>query len=491
MRDRGVADLPFVRLKRHSTTELREQLYEQLRDAMLRGLLRPGTRLPSTRDLAHELGVSRNTSVAAYRQLELEGFILSKVGSGAIVSESLPALERDEEPDTDAEASAVRLSRRGKELSRNDSTSLLRVSRPRAFRLGVPGFDHFPFKVWSTIVQDRWRLGRIEHLMYANSEGYLPLRRALSTYLGAVRGVLCEPERIVVTAGCQQALSLAARLFADEGDTIAVEDPGYLAARAAFRSAGLVVRGIPVDAEGIDVSRLEALKPRPKLVYVTPSHQYPLGMTMSIARRVALLDWATRRKVTILEDDYNSEYRYEGRPVAALQGLRAGAPVVYVGTFSKILYPALRIGYMVVPRKLAGNVVFARSVDGLHSHHADQAVLAEFIAEGHLERHIRRMRSIYKERRRALVEGLGHAVPDLEVMPSQAGMHVVAKLPHGANDRRIVKEAAERGLELTALSRFYAHERAEQGLIMGFSGFDVPEIEAGVGLLAQIARSCF
>jgi GntR family transcriptional regulator/MocR family aminotransferase len=396
------------------------------------------------------------------------------------------------------DAPAPTLSRRGAEsASHATSPGDRETSRPRAFRTGVPALDAFPWALWARLTARRLRTSAPSLADYGMPAGYAPLRAAIAAHVGAARGAACAPEQVIVTSGAQQGLELAARLLLDPGDAAWIEDPGYLGARAALASAGARLVPVPLDAEGIDVAEGRRRAPAARLAYVTPSHQYPTGVTMSAARRMALLRWARDAGAWIVEDDYDSEYRYASRPLASLQGLAhdvgdAGR-VLYVGTFSKTLFPGLRLGYLVVPPAFVDAFARARGVSGRHASGLEQAVLADFMDGGHHARHVRRMRVLYEERRDALVRALAdHAGDALEPIVTDAGMHLVARLPLDAapmDDARIVERAAAAGIEMRALSAYAIEPLSRGGLVLGFAAHRPSDIRAGARRLATVLRA--
>jgi GntR family transcriptional regulator/MocR family aminotransferase len=328
------------------------------------------------------------------------------------------------------------------------------------------------------------------HLLdYGDPLGFMPLREAIATYLREARAVRCEAGQVMVVSGSQHGLDLATRLLLDPGDRVWLEDPGYLGARGALMAAGARLVPVPVDGEGLEVARGIRVAPDARLAYVTPSHQYPLGVTMSLARRLALLEWARARRAWIVEDDYDSEYRYTGRPLASLQGLDRHGRVIYVGTFSKVLFPALRLGYVVVPPALVDAFAAARGLVDRHPPSVTQAVLAEFIAEGSFARHVRRMRMRYAEQQAALVEAARHKLDGvLEVSPAEAGMHLVGWLPSGADDRAASGTAQQVGVEAPALSTFRLRRSGRCGLLLGYAAWAPSELRAAVDTLAAALR---
>jgi GntR family transcriptional regulator / MocR family aminotransferase len=349
-----------------------------------------------------------------------------------------------------------------------------------AFRPGIPALDAFPRDLWARIAARQCRQSKPDIFSYGDPAGYPPLRRAIAEYLRAARGVNCTWEQVIVTSGSQQALDLAARVLLDPGDTAWVEDPGYFGVRGAWTAAGVHCAPVPVDAEGLNVAQGELSAPRARMVYVSPSHQYPLGVTMSLARRMALLAWARRRSAWIAEDDYDSEFRYAGRPLAALQGLDTGGRVIYIGTFSKVLFPALRLGYMVAPAGTVDAFAAARALADRHPPGPSQALVAEFLMEGHFARHVRRMRTLYAERQAALVSAARREWDGLlEVSPADAGMHLVAWLAKGANDRGVSNRAAAAGVSAPPLSAYCHSVVARPALLLGYAAINARKIQEG------------
>ncbi len=490
--------VPFasVPIEESSSTPLYYQVYQRLRAAILLGQLSPGTRLPSTRQMANDLGVSRNTMMSAFDQLIAEGYVEGRVGSGTFVSPTLPEelLEArlKTKPTPQIETNRRLLSGRGQAIAKTSVTVFGPAGRMRPFIPGIPALDQFPMSLWSRLVARRWRRESRGLLNYGPAAGYLRLREAIAAYLGPSRGVLCKPDQIVIVSGTQQALDLAARVLLDPGDSVLVEEYCYSAARAALVGAGARLVPVKVDASGLDISTDAAGSSNARLAYVTPSHQYPLGVTMSLPRRLALLDWANRNSAWILEDDYDSEYRYVARPLAALQGLDKSGRVIYIGTFSKVLFPSLRIGYMVVPPDLIDAFVRARAAVGWCSPIIDQVVLADFISEGHFTRHIRRMRSIYRERQEALIDALRREAGDLvEVHRSDAGIHAIGFLPDHIDDRVVAAEAAAHDVVAHPLSVFFLGEadQAQSGLVLGYGAYNVRQLREGARKLGVALKT--
>ena len=481
---------PWISLEASSGAPYYRQLYDGVRRAILSSLLPAGTRLPSTRTLAAELGISRTTVVTAFEQLLAEGYLEGKVGSGTFVARHLPddllsvAFKADRE--SRPARSGRGLSGRGTLLAATRTTAVRDRGSPRAFRPGVPALDEFPDAAWRRISRKVWRRPSGKLLGYGDPAGYRPLREAIAGYLGASRAVRCVPEQVIVVSGSQQALDLAARVLLDPGDAVWVEDPGYMGARGALSGAGARLVPVPVDGEGLGVAVGVAREPDARLACVTPSHQYPLGVTMSLGRRLELLGWANRSGAWVVEDDYDSEYRYTGCPLEALQGLDSEGRVLYIGTFSKVLFPALRLGYLVVPSDLIDAFVSARELTDRHPPTVDQAILAGFIAEGHFMRHLRRMRALYAERQAALIEEAARELPGLlDVNPAAAGMHLVGWLPEGADDREASRRAADLGVEAPPVSLYGSVSGGRGGLMLGYAAVGDREMRGGVRRLAS------
>lgn len=465
---------------------LYRQIYDGYRAAILEGRLRPGQRVPSTRVLARELGVSRLPVLNAFEQLLHEGYLEGRVGSGTYVATSI--LDR-----VDGSAFARRSPAAGVAMRvPRDSHAADDVAPPPhagsgAFRVSLPALDHFPRKTWARLVARHARRMSIESMAYGDPQGHLLLREAIADYLRTARAVACDAGQILIVSGSQMALQLCARVLLKPGDACCLEEPGYPGARDALAATGATMRTVPVDDDGMMVRSLGVGRRAARVAYVTPSHQYPLGGSMNAARRLALIEWGRRCRSWIVEDDYDSEYRYASRPLGALQGMDQASRVVYTGTFSKVLFPALRIGYMVAPPALVDGFIAHRRALDLFSPTLYQLVLTDFLREGHLARHLRRMRAIYQRRRDALVEAIRQRLDGtLTIVNADAGMHLTAWLPQHIDDRAVARRAAMRGISVTALSTCYAGKASKPGLVLGFGGAGEEALVRGVATLAQV-----
>ena len=470
-----------------------------------------GRELPTERELAVELGVSRNTVIRVYDQLQTEGYIDVKTGSGATVTRVLPESllnvpSSGGEPGAPSRlARSARPRRPPRRVSPNPGPSRLgellaespsiAIAAARLggwtkpFQTGTPALDEFPIEIWARLVARHLRDPATSLLAYGSPAGYPPLRVAIAAYLGASRGVQCTAEQVIIVGGAQSGLDLAVRTLLDPGESAWVEDPGYVGARAALMAAGADIVPVPVDANGLDVSAGEAREPDARMVIVTPGHHYPLGSSMSLPRRHQLLDWATRTGAWVVEDDYDGEFRYAGRPLAALQSLRPDGPVIYIGTFSKILFPALRLGYLVVPPELIRTFIAVRLAIDVTAPTLEQVALTDFIAEGHFARHIRRMRTLYAQRATTLVAAARRELHGLlDVQMPTSGMNTLGVLPPGVDEREAARRAAAHDVTVLPLSRCAIEPIERSGLVLGFASADEAAIQAGMRRLADALR---
>lgn len=492
-----------ITLDHKSASPLHRQLYDEMRRAILARRLKPGERVPSTRTLAQSLKLSRATVTQSYEQLISEGYLQAAIGSGttvcvqlpeellrtapvtAMTAKSLKAVKRS----TAATARAVKLSLYG--VSLDDSVPLEppEPEVPINFKSGRPALEEFPMPQWRRLLLRHCRAEQASLLDYAaHIRGAPELRKAISDYLARSRAVRCTPDEVIIVNGSQQAIDLITKILVDRGDVVAVENPGYLGARRTFLAQGARLLPVPVDENGIVVERLNA-KPTngAKLIYVTPSHQFPTGGVLPLTRRLELIRWAEATGAVIVEDDYDSEFRYGSRPIPALQGLAESANVIYVGTFSKVLFPALRIGYIVVPESLAHVVARARWIADRQTPTLEQLALTDFITEGYLERHLRRMRTLYDKRRQALVRALNHYFEDrAAILGENAGMHLMVKLQTKFSDEEVVRRATEVGVGLVSARIYYLGNAPANEFVLGYAGLSERRIQEGIRRLAKV-----
>src|SRR5947209_1405785 len=492
---------PAIILDQNASAPLYRQLYERLRSSILAGQLEAGTRLPSTRVLASSLGVSRTTTALAYELLLLEGYIQSRVGDGTWVAclqpEQLFQESRNTQDldatDTSGTPPAV-LARRGQlliDMPYPEEFYANEASRGTSlFLVGQPDVTSFPYEIWARLVARHARHSLQAVSFYQDVQGYGPLRQAIATHIGMTRGVHCSPEQIILTTGAQGALDLVARVLLDPGDPAWIEDPGYSGARGALLAAGAQLVAVPVDEQGIDVDAGRQLSPEARLAIVAPSHQFPTGVTMNLSRRLALLEWSREAHAWIVEDDYDSEYRFSGRPLEALQGLDRAGRVLYIGTFSKVLFPSLRLGYLVAPPELLKGLIATHRLIAVHLPLLEQMALADFMAEGYFARHVRRMSQLYRERRNTLVDALTRALgTKLDVTVPEAGMHLVVWLPSGMSAQAVAQQAAASGLHMLPISHFSMRPLQRDGLLLGFASTSPQELRVGVQTLASVLQA--
>lgn len=456
--------------RRSGPQTLQDQLVAFLRSAVAGGTLRPGERLPASRMLAAELGVSRNTVIVAYERLLAEGYLEARRGAGTFVAPGLP-MPAPEPAGEAAEAPSRRRPARRAAAVREHVSPLVSGNPPGPMTPGLPALDAFPFELWGRLSARYWRRRRATELAYTDPAGIPELRQALSHYLRAYRGVLCEPEQVIVVGGSQAGIDITARVLLEPGERVWVENPGYGACQKALLGADARLAPVPVDAEGLDVGAGEREAAEARLAFVAPAHQYPTGAVMSLERRLQLLEWAERQAAWVLEDDYDGEFRYGRAPISTLHALDRSARVIYLGTLSKVLAPGLRIGYLVVPQDLASTFTAMKAAVDRQAPIGDQAVVADFIASGHLAAHVRRLRGLYGRRRQAVLGALRRRLGQrLRIVDTGAGLHFLAHLTApSASDADIAAEAARRGLGVRPLSTASPLGAASQGLIIGFA----------------------
>ena len=481
---KAVSSFELTLQPRKPRQTLTHWLYSQLQNAILEGRLRAGTKLPGSRDFADQYNLSRGTVVSVIERLQSEGYLSSRVGAGTWVSHDVRTREPADIPDPVRPPAYIRRAIATYTHPKPFRNWVTLEGRP-PFRMVEPAVADFPAALWGRLVARRARSFGSWVMTPNDRRGYKPLREALAHYLSTSRGVRCTPDQIVIVTGVQQALDLLARLLLQRGDPVWMEDPGYFGANIALNNAGARIVPVPVDGEGLSVKTGLKLCPRAKGVYLTPGHQFPLGVTMSLGRRMALLQWASRTGAFIIEDDYDSEYRFEGRPVPVLQSLDKQGSVIFVGTFTKLLFPSLRLGYVVLPQALVDCFLKFRNHTDFWPLSMDQAVLCDFIADGHLGRHLRRMRDLYASRLAALIDA-GHEYLEglLEISPIRAGLYTSALLRNGMTSRQAEPLAAAHGVETRALDRFAIKCPDPKGLLLGFASFDAKTIRQGVVRLA-------
>lgn len=520
---------PHLALDRASATAMHRQVYEAFREAILTGAFAPGERLPSTRTLATDLGVSRTTVLQAFDRLLGEGYVTARAGAGTRIADGLPRPRPPEAPRSGPLNAAPkrRGTRAGRAADLSDAPLPAAISdrtaatagaaprlssaaaayaeefgaphrdyRPVPFALGLPALDEFPVALWARLAARCWRRDGAALFGYTDARGYPPLREAIARYAMTARGVRCTPDEVLVVNGAQHGIDLLTRVLLDPGDAAWVEHPGWWPVRAAVRAVGARLVRVPVDAEGLVVTEGERLAPTARLAFVTPSYQAPMGVRLSLERRLALLAWAERAGAWVLEDDYNGEYRYDAPPIPAVQGLdRAmhgdAGRVIYVGSFSKTLAPGLRLGYLVVPPALVEPLRLARGANDLHTAVPDQAVLADFIAEGHFARHVRRTRALYHERQQALLAMAPRATHGLlELVPAGSGMEVLGLLPPGVEAAAVSRAAAARGVVATPAAWPASADAtgARDGLLLGYAAFDRDAAYKALKTLGHVLR---
>lgn len=464
--------IPPMAVDSGSETPLYRQISVWFQRAILAGQLQPGQRVPSTRALAKELGISRIPVLSAYELLIAEGYFRPFVGAGTCVSESIP--DAAYRPDKSGIANAAAIgpeSAARRTISRRASAMAGPAQAWLSRCRGCTDLEHFPIGIWSKLVSRHARKISRDIMGYGDPLGYGPFREAVAEYLGAFRAVRCDPSQVMITTGAQQGLLISALTLLDSGDDVWVEDPGYPATHQALRAAGAQLVPVPVDAQGLQVACGIEAASRARAAFLTPSHQFPLSVTMSAARRIELLSWAARTGAWIVEDDYDSEYRFNGSPIASLQGLDNEGRVIYVGTLTKVMFPALRLGFIVIPKDLIPSFLHMRNAnDTFSTSTLYQMAMTDFIREGHFSRHIKRMRAVYMERRNRLTAAIGVRSDGLlEVVGEDAGMHVVALLPPDIDDVAVVTQAQQSGIRVNALSQCCVRPPERGGLLLGYA----------------------
>lgn len=468
------------------------QLEGQIREAIWQGQLVAGERLPSTRLLAKQLNIARNTVINAYEQLTVEGFIVTQHGSGTRVTEEYPPCSntRAKSIKVSTAIQKINLSDRYQKLTSHESSVSHSDNNPaRPFRANMPAYYEFPYTQWAQLLATRLRQQPRSWMEKNHPCGYEPLRIAIADYLGVSRGLSTTSLQVIVTAGAQQAIELLAKVLINPGDIVCFEDPGYTHAAMVFELAGATIVTVPVDKDGLDVGVLKKTIHDAKLIYITPANQFPLGVTLSQARRHELLQWAEEKGTIILEDDYNGEYRYQGRPLPTLHAMANDERVIYIGSFSKLLFPALRLGYMVVPKQLIEPLGTVRWLLDRHSPTLEQIVLTDFINQGHFSRHLRRMRVLYADRQQALIEAAKNYLQGIvKVHPLEGGLHLVGWLEAGVTQKDLLAAASVAGIELMPTSLFNFKTPTKRGIIFGYAPYTIEQIHNSAKALRDAYR---
>jgi GntR family transcriptional regulator / MocR family aminotransferase len=450
---------------------LTQQVYEQLRQYILNGDLKTDEKLPSTRELANSLGISRNIVLEVYDQLGAEGYLIVRPKSGSFVAPGSLFLKN--KPDLQVKQS---------ELFTKDHQDMI------DFKAATPAMDHFPRKIWGRLAKDVCNDSPDTIFGYQSAEGILALREEISRYIYRTRGVVSEPQQVMITSGATQALSLITELLIKNNKFVAVEDPVTDEMRTIFSYAGASLCPIPVDDKGINPDGLSQENP-PAFIFVLPSHQFPMGVTLTIQRRIQLIEYAREHNCYIVEDDYDSEFTYEGTPVHSVQGLDPGK-VIYVGTFSKILSPGLRIGYVVLPQELIEPFKKMKWYTDRHHASLEQLILTKFMKEGHFDRHIRKMKRIYKQRREALVESLKSQFPECVILGQAAGMHLVVEIPRVSIHQPLIEWIQNYGVQVYSVNHYSLVKNVHVNkMVLGYGSLPLEKIEEGVRRLKEAIES--
>lgn len=486
---RRAEELELALGPRPANTTLQRWLYHELQGAILAGRIAPGRRLPATRELARQYGISRGTVLAAYEQLIAEGYLGGTPGRGTVVLDSLPIRHGAGQPAPQAPA-RPELSAVGRRLAASPFMSAAGATSARPFSPNQPDLRCFPFALWQRLANQQGRLLQADALGYSDPRGYLPLRQAIAGHLRYSQRIACTAEQVIIVGSAQQGLDLCARLLLQAGDSALVEDPGYPGAAAIFALTGARILGWPVDHDGLDTMQPLPTDGSTRLAYVTAAHQSPLGGTLPLARRLALLDWARTTNAVIIEDDYDGEYRYDAAPLPALKSLDEDGRVIYLGTFSKFLFPALRLAYLVVPEWLADACAGAVSLICRHAPVQPQAVLAEFMAAGHFARHLRHMRQRYAERADCFAQLCNEQLAGLlQLLPITTGLDATAILPRHCDDAEVAAALSAGGIDARPVSFYSLEQPAPPALVLGFSAFTPAEIRDGVARMRPVLEA--
>ena len=481
-----------IALNNNGDTPLYRQVYQQFRAAILDGRFTPGQQLPPSRDLARYLKISRTTVTLAFEHLMLEGYIRGKQGSGTFINEDIPERLLFANRESIASGSPQSKITPQRKVPGSNLAAILERERDdynafAPFKPGVPDLTEFPFRKWGKLLALSANTLNVELFGYGSSAGYKPLREAIANYLRIARGVKCGAHQVIITSGSQQGISLVCRVLLEKGATIGFEDPGYVDAQNILQSNEVNLLPIPLDDEGVNFKNI---REKPGLLYVTPSHHYPLGITMSLNRRLELLDYANSIGAWILEDDYDSEYRYNGLPLSALQGLDNSGSVIYMGTFSKVMFPGIRLGYMVVPEALIDPFIAARLLADRHSPFFEQSAMEMFLSEGHYGRHVRKMRLLYQKRRNTFYELMKNHLNDyFDLHPTEAGLHTVAWLKQHKDDQQFARQMLKKGIYTPALSGYTMRYEQKPGLVLGYAAYSGGKIERTIMRMKRVLRA--
>lgn len=487
-----IEEIPFVSIKLDNTSPvpLYVQLYDVIRESILSGRLKGGLKLPGTRTLAGEFNVSRNTIILAFDQLIAEGYIKGRAGAGTYVADDIPDITPAGEKSKIHPEHDITFIKAGK-LPSAFSKRFIPENNFVPFQHGIPSVNDFPFDIWLKIFNKTMRKFSAHQLSKIDGTGYEPLKEAIAVYLQTYRAVNCTPDQIFIVNGSQQGLFLISRVLMKEKDNALLEDPFYFGVNDVVRSANVNIIPVPVDEEGIQIDYAIKNYPDANFIYTTPSHQYPLGPTMSTSRRLKLLEFACKNNIYVIEDDYDGEFRYSGSPLPSLQGMDKWGRVIYIGTFSKILFPGLRLGYLVLPSiDLVDLFAAERALIDRQSPILEQIILAEFLEEGHFTRHIRKMRILYKERQDFLINEISKELGDMiTIQPSPSGMHVLAWLPEYLDDKKVSQYLIGNNLITYPLSNFVLKYKRKPALILGYTAFNNEEIKQGVNIFKDSLKS--
>ncbi len=486
-----LAEITDIELNASLETTLYEQLYHAIKQRICQGRFKAGMRLPASRKLAEQLSVSRNTITLALEQLQAEGYLISRVGSGFYITTDLPeTFFKVKQPKVAAIKPLLGKSYLAASVNKFMQPSTNRDLSNYPFQPGMPDLKHFPKKIWSRIAQRYHHLHDTHLLAFDDPRGYLPLREVLSEYLTSSRSVRCQPQQIILTAGAQQALNLVSHVLINPNDIVAIENPGYIQARRIFELHAAKLRGIDIQKDSLCIKQLQRLKLPPKLIYTTPTHQYPLGMIMPLAKRIQLIEYCKQQHCWLLEDDYDSEYYYQAKPIPCLQGLADSNNILYMGSFSKVLFPALRLGYLVVPESFVDTFTQVKACLYGHDVLINQAIVAEFMSAGHFGRHLKKMRLLYADKLN-YVKLLHQRYLEKysELLEYDAGMHLVIKFKHAIDDNVIVSQLREKKFAPTALSNYFIGKDKQSGLVLGFANSDEKMIEIGIKLIRKLIMS--